>query len=537
MASSSNETNGVLLSWIARNNDPYRDEDGDIPGPTLTLLFDDASPYQGRIQDAVLLLHPQDREIGENLRDTIREHDNSVDVDLKYWNGDNPTDHRQIFDFLRSRVSDIRQRFAGRELVINVSPGTPAMHTVWMLMAETGFIDEPFSVVQTVPEPHRNGGPATVSAEIGIETFYKAYRSAQPKEVAAEEERVLWDPAQFKSERLQSVFAKARRYASLKVPILILGERGTGKTTLANWIRNTSPYRNEDEDDAWPSVPCGQYDADTMRSELFGYVEGAFTGADEDSEGLLHAADGDTLFLDEIGDISPDLQRLLIRALEDKKFYRVGAQTPEESDFRLLTATNRPLDELRERLDADFMDRISTFVVRMPPLREIPEDLDWLWESVFELAAERADVEPATLPLSKDDHAFMSDQLTGHPLPGNLRELFRVAYHLIALLRDPDYSATPREACEHAVDEGLNVLSASSSQGMAWDVASAFVNQHPLDPMIDKYGSVNTSEVTDAVKYYMATELRRIAQNRNVNAGKLCDKSGRTLLNWIEARS
>ena len=304
-------------------------------------------------------------------------------------------------------MPETRRQFAGRELVINISPGTPAMHTVWMLMAETGFIDEPFSVVQTVPELFRDGGPATVSAEIGIETFYKAYRSAQPQEVASEEERVLWDPAKFESEQLQSVFAQARRYASLKVPILILGERGTGKTTLANWIRNTSPYRNEERDEAWPSVPCGQYEAETMRAELFGYVKGAFTGANEDTEGLLHAADGDTLFLDEIGDISPNLQRLLIRALEDKKFYRVGAQTPEESDFRLLTATNRPLDELRDRLDADFMDRISTFVVRMPPLREIPEDLGWLWESVFELAAEQSDTVVEVLPLTYDDHAYI----------------------------------------------------------------------------------------------------------------------------------
>jgi DNA-binding NtrC family response regulator len=404
-----------------------------------------------------------------------------------------------------------------------------------MLMAETGFIDEPFSVVQTVPKPFRNGGPATKPAEIGIETFYKAYRSAQPQEVSAEEDRVLWDPAQFESEKLRSVFAQANRYASLKVPILILGERGTGKTTLANWIRNTSPYRIEEQDESWPSVPCGQYDAETMRSELFGYVEGAFTGADEDTRGLLHAADGDTLFLDEIGDISPNLQRLLIRALEDKKFYRVGSQTPEESDFRLLTATNRPLDELRDHLDADFMDRISTFVLRMPPLREIPDDLKWLWRSVFDLAAERADIVTEMLPLSDDDHTFISDQLVGHPLPGNLRDLFRVAYHLIALLKDADYEASPRQACQHAVEEGLSVISTTSSQEMARDVAVSFADQHPLDPVIDEYGTIETNVVNDALKSYMAGEIRRVAKQRKVGPEELCDKSERTLLNWVQA--
>ena len=372
-----------------------------------------------------------------------------------------------------------------------------------------------------------------VPAEIGIETFYKAYRGAEPREVAAEEERVLWDPAKFESEQLQSVFAQARRYASLKVPILILGERGTGKTTLANWIRNTSPYRSEEQDEAWPSVPCGQYDADTMRSELFGYVKGAFTGADEDTTGLLHAADGDTLFLDEIGDISPDLQRLLIRALEDKKFYRVGAQSPEESDFRLLTATNRPLDELRDRLDADFMDRISTFVVRMPPLREIPEDIGWLWESVFDLAADRTDVVPEMLPLTGEDHAYVADQLTGRPLPGNLRELFRVAYHLIALLRDSDYDAPPRKACEVAVDEGLNAISTTSYKGLVHDAAAAFVDQRPLDAVLDEYGLIETDKIHEGLNHYLATELRRIARQRRTKAEVLCDKSKRTLMNWV----
>jgi len=534
MASHTANTDGVLLSWIARNNDPYRDEERTNPGPTLTLLFDSASPYQGKIGDAVILLHSRDKEIGHSLQKVVSDHDSDIDVTLKYWNGDDPTDHRQLFDFLRGRIPQIRRQFSGRDLVINVSPGTPAMHTVWMLMAETGFIDEPFSIVQTVPEPHRNGGPATVSAEIGIETFYKAYRSSQPQEVSSEEERVLWDPAKFKSDQLKSVFAQAKRYASLKVPILIHGERGTGKTTLANWIRNTSPYRDEEQDQAWPSVPCGQYDAETMRTELFGYLKGAFTGADEDSEGLLHSADGDTLFLDEIGDISPNLQRLLIRALEDKKFYRVGAQSPEKSDFRLLTATNRPLDELKDQLDADFMDRISTFILRMPPLREIPEDLDWLWESVFGLAAKRADVEPATLPLRAEDHAFISNEVAGHPLPGNLRELFRIAYHLIALLKDTDYTGSPREACEHAINEGLDVISTSSEQGMAQDVAEAFANQYPLDSVLDIHGVVETEQVRDSLNDYLASELRRIARRRDLNPETLCDKSRRTLQNWSQ---
>jgi len=524
----------ILLSWVARNHDPFTGEAGDIPGPTLTLLFDKASQYNGRVSDVVLLLHQSDKQIGLKTKKAIIQQDQQIGVEFGYWKGTDPTDHRAIFEFLQKRLPQIRRRFPQSEMVINISPGTPAMHTVWMLMAETGFIDEPFTVVQTVPAPYRNGGPATVPAKIGIETFYKAYRGARPQEVAAEEDRLFWDPARFESPVLKEAFAKARRYAALNVPILIVGERGTGKTTLANWIRNTSPYRKVERDTGWPSVPCGQYDPETMRSELFGYFKGSFTGANKDKKGLLHAADGDTLFLDEIGDISKDLQRLLIRALEDKKFYRVGAQEPEESDFRLLTATNQPIDILRERLDADFMDRISTFMLRMPSLREIPDDLDWLWEGIFNTAERRAGVSYRLNSLSAEDHAHIVEQLRSYPLPGNLRDLFSVAYHLIAILGDGHSDASSREACNEALEQGLMPAYKVTNNNIAADVARAFSSGGSLEPVLNAYDRIDTDAVRDGLNEYIALELRRIATRQTLQIEDLCDKSSRTLLNWIK---
>lgn len=539
----------VLLSWIARNNDPYRrqsDENEEF-GPTPTLLFDDASPFADEVGDVVLLVSQKDssndsdgppnpsRKAADDTKRIIEERNPEINVHLRFWSdSSDPTDHRAIYDFLRSRLDQIRLQFPNRKLVINVSPGTPAMHTVWMLIAETGMIGEPFSVVKTIPTRFRNGGPAVRPARIGIDTFYKAYSRSEPQHVSSEEDRVFWDPEQFNSDLLKETFEKARRYSKLKVPILILGERGTGKTTLANWIRNSSPFRKEEQDDSWPSVPCGQYEPETMRSELFGYVEGSFTGAREDRKGLLHRADGDTLFLDEIGDVGPDLQRLLIRALEDKQFFRVGARTPEESDFRLITATNRPEEELNERLDADFLDRISTFTLRMPPLREIPEEIPWLWKSVYEEARERAGFELESSLLTNANHRWIADQLTGHSLHGNLRDLFRLAYLLISLEEDPEVQALSDEICKLALEE-FTPSSDTGGEDLPREVARRFAEDESLRDVIIRREQVPTDQVFTQLKGYFAREIRRVANKRDQDPGQLTDVVDKTLRNWIDA--
>jgi hypothetical protein len=103
-------------------------------------------------------------------------------------------------------------------------------------MAETGFIEPPFRIVQSYRKKERRGRPAAVPVELGIETFYKVYRAARPAQVASDEQRVVCDPARFRTARMRAIFTEARRFAHLNVPILIFGERSTGKTTLARWI-------------------------------------------------------------------------------------------------------------------------------------------------------------------------------------------------------------------------------------------------------------------------------------------------------------
>ncbi len=525
----------VLISWVAVNNDPY-ERDGQsglsrlvdgapIPGPTLTLLCDEESPYAGRINDVVLLHRAppggaNDREsravteLSEALRGlSIRAHHVP-------WDGDDPTDHRGVFEFLRDKLPELRRRFPGRELVLHISPGTPSMQTVWVLMAETGFVESPFTVVKSYRRAERRGRPAVVPVELGIETFYKVYKASSPRQVASEDQRVVWDPARFQTETMRKVYVEARRYAQLNVPVLIRGERGTGKTTLAGWIRSNSPFKREEQDTRWPSVACGQYSPETMRAELFGYKRGAFTGATADREGLLAAAHRDTLFLDEIGDISRDLQRLLIKAIEEKKYFALGDDKPRESDFRLITATNIDEIELQRRLDPDFRDRISLLTLDLPPLRDVGGELTWLWEVVYEEAAQRAGVTSRRATLGAAHHGRVVAQLRHHPLPGNLRDLFRVAYRILAVRNDVDAPIPPAEAVEYGL-EALLGTPVGSAQATSLALARAFSSGNPIDDLIEPGRQIATAKVLADFRGFIATELRRVAVARAVPVDEL----------------
>jgi DNA-binding NtrC family response regulator len=402
-------------------------------------------------------------------------------------------------------------------------------------MAEVGLIRKPCAVVKSLPRAYRAGRPAVVPVSLDIPTLYKAFHQARPRQVASAEVMVLLDPRYFVSERLQQLYAKARRFAQLNVPILILGERGTGKTTLASWIRSNSPFHEPDKDRSWPSVPCSQYSPETMRAELFGYKKGAFTDAKEDTEGLLHVADGDTLFLDEIGDIPRDLQRLLIRALEEKSFTRVGARVPEKSDFRLITATNLPWDVLSTRLDADFLDRISVLVLEVPALRAVREDLAWLWQHVYQQALRRTAVAPERVQVDAADHERVVAHLAQHPLPGNLRDLFRVAYHLVAACLDEPMPGAGADPVAYALAQGLTPHAASASEpDLARNVAAAFASAEPLDHFVSEDEPLATKQVERALRRYLANELRRIARTNGSKPQDLCDVTDRTLQQWVK---
>ncbi len=543
----------VLISWVAVNNDPferqwgksdYRLVDGEpVPGPTLTVLFDEDSPFAGEIREVVLLHRrtegsedERERRAVEETASVLRERQPGLRLHLESWPGDDPTDHVGIFEFLREKVPELRRRFSGRELVVHISPGTPSMQTIWVLMAETGFIEAPFRLVKSYRKADRRGRPAAVPVELGIETFYKVYKAARPRQIASEDQGVVWDPGRFKTDAMKRVFAEARRFAQLNVPVLIRGERGTGKTTLATWIRSNSPYKREEQDARWPSVACGQYSPETMRAELFGYKRGSFTGATADREGLLAAAHGDTLFLDEVGDVSSDLQRLLIKAIEEKTYFALGDDTPRKSDFRLLTATNINDAELRRRLDPDFLDRVSLLTLTLPPLRDVRDELPWLWDAVYREATRRAGVTKRRASMGAQHHERVVAHLRRHPLPGNLRDLFRIAYRVLAARNDVDDPMPPADAVAYGL-ESLGGASgrASALPTVARSVAAAFAHGATIDDLLPEGQVLHTADIFAELKGFIAHEVRRLSNHRGVKGSDLCDVSERSLRQWAKS--
>ncbi len=219
------------------------------------------------------------------------------------------------------------------------------------------------------------------------------------------------------SEKMRRVLEKASAAAVSDVPILILGETGSGKEVLARYIHHQSPYSQG----PFVGVNCAAIPRELLESELFGHKKGAFTGAVRDSQGLFLAASHGTIFLDEIGDMPKELQPKLLRALEEGKVRPLG--THKEIDFqsRVITATHRPLEELKtQHLRPDLFYRISTVVLEIPPLRERKEDIPSLATYFLQKFSKK---------YNKDIKGFTRealDLLFNHPFPGNVRELERL---------------------------------------------------------------------------------------------------------------
>lgn len=340
---------------------------------------------------------------------------------------DDPTHHTAIYEQVRSRVLPRLRGLAG-DLHINVSPGTPAMHSVWLILHAGGALPE---------------GSRLWSSQMSKETKrtridpvdfpITTYLSEIHHYTRVEPDLAVYEPAARSSARRAALEGIARYARVLGAPLLVLGERGTGKTRLVETIVATLKARKK-----VVSVPCGGLDSALAESLLFGHRKGAFTGAATDRPGLLAEANGGILFLDEVQDLPKPAQRKLVRVFQDRqrRYRALGSDREESIDVELVCASNLPVAELRERLDADLFDRLSHLTVTVPPLRECRDDLEDDWVRVWRELRQRDDL-PREAPWAPE----IEHLLRRHALPRNLRDLQRLAVLMMAWWSDVAPSA------------------------------------------------------------------------------------------------
>ena len=297
------------------------------------------------------------------------------------------------------------------------------------------------------------------------------------------------------SPAMQELFRAIGRLSQSHVTVLITGESGTGKELVARALHRHSPRKNA----PFIAINTAAIPADLLESELFGHEKGAFTGASEQRIGRFEQARGGTLFLDEIGDMPMPMQTKLLRVLSDASFYRVGGKTLVHADVRVIAATNQNLEErVREGLfREDLYHRLNVIRLRLPPLRDRPEDIPALAEHFLTLAAKSLKTEKKHLSQKA------SERIAVFPFPGNVRQLENLCNYLTVMAPSQviEVEDLPAEFTEPKVTESAG--KAPFPEGANWKSALREEASQSLE--------AGKSNVMDSLTRDFETVLYRVA--------------------------
>ena len=419
-----------------------------------------------------------------------------------------PTSFEEIFRAAVGVIEEVKRASPTGDLTFHLSPGTPAMAAIWLLLAKTRYLAR-------LIESSREYGVKEVSIPFELSAEFAPVADKQADEaltrlmMGVPPESPHFSAIVHRCAAMKRTVAMAHRLAVRDVPVLIQGESGTGKELFARAIHQASTRNGK----PFVAVNCGAIPQELVDAELFGHEKGAFTGATAARAGYFESADGGTLFLDEIGELPLASQVRLLRVLQEREVSRIGATRAKPIDIRVIAATNRVLpDEIREgRFREDLFHRLAVGVLLLPPLRQREGDLNILIDTM--LAAINA--EAASQPGYKQKKLDVSARnlLTQHSWPGNVRELHNT------LLR----------ASIWAVGDKITAQDAAESLAVTVAPKADTILGRPLDQAISLPDIIG-----DVASHYLERAMAKTHGNKSEAARLLGIGSYQTLSNWLQ---
>ncbi len=404
---------GILIAWIGdKDIQASKGRPRAGSGPIACAVED-------QVLDRCVLLCNYRAERGRAYRDWLARR-TQTPIELDACPFEDPTDFRRIYEAASGAVGKLP---SDAQLFFHLSPGTPAMATVWILLAQTRYRDRSVLLKSSPERGVENVDlPFDVYAEIGPDLLRQPDDEIVRLTQGLPEKAGEFDDIVHRCSAMQRVIAMARRLALYGVSVLIQGESGTGKELFARAIHAASRRSGKE----MVTVNCGALSTELVDSALFGHTRGAFTGAHADHPGFFEAADGSTIFLDEIGELSAAAQVRLLRVIENHTICRVGDTRERKVDVRVIAATHRDLlamvgdGSFRE----DLFFRLAVGSINLPPLRDRKGDLSLLIDHVIAGFNEDAGARGGhdRVEISPAARALARKQLW----PGNMRELKNV---------------------------------------------------------------------------------------------------------------
>lgn len=418
----------------------------------------------------------------------------------------NPSSLEELYEKMQETLGH-RLKFINN-LIISTTAGTPAMYATWILLSKSGFFPqgtEFFSAQRELTTGQKLFENKSIKIEptqklqkidINRNTYLSQIRENEIKLDPQEQKFKYKEP---KSTKAKEVHESILKYAKVPgAPLLIYGERGVGKSTAVNeWIRC---LKSSKELVPIVSINCSSLDPNLTESIIFGYVEGAYTGAKKGgTPGLIEKAKNGILFLDEVQDLKKDVQRKLLQVFNNHHYTKVGdtLNNEKEIEFDLICATNKSERELKKCLDLDFYDRICVYKVTFPPLRERREDIPDLWIDTWK------DVCLSTGHSEFINAGNISDELSKYfstsSLYGNIRSLRKIAFLKIAWMGEKnDKEILNMVADDEEIESETNAISQDSFfskyESLPWKDADAQFRKDLAQWSEKKYGSLSNVE-------------------------------------------